>query len=81
MWKSRTNSLRRPLLPLVLGLSLLSSCAGNIASNACPPLREYSEAFDLKLADEMELLPDDSALVIYAIDHNKLRDEIEACRE
>ncbi len=80
MQKSRTNSLRRLLTPLVLSVSLLSGCAGT-ASSSCPPLVEYSDSFNVALIDAMEALPEDSVFITAIGDYRTLRRQVEVCRD
>jgi hypothetical protein len=62
------------LLPVLL---LLSACA---TGPVCPPVVEYSYEFQQRLADEIEPLEDDSAVLQALLDYQTLRDVAQACR-
>jgi hypothetical protein len=57
---------------------LLSSC-GQVVSNACPPLINYSASFQAKAADQLDRLPEGSPVVVLVTDYGKQRDAIRAC--
>jgi hypothetical protein len=59
--------------------SLLVSCAP-VAATSCPPLVEYDRSFMGRLADEVEALPEGSALMRAVLDYRRLRDVVRACR-
>ena len=58
---------------------LLGACTGPVVS-VCPPLHEYDEAFEQRLAFELELLPNKSAIAEFVIDGYALRAQIRLCR-
>jgi hypothetical protein len=48
----------------------------------CPQVREYSEDFNFKLANEIEALPEGSTLIPKVIaDYAELRDLLRYCKE
>ena len=57
---------RRRLIGLATVTSLLSGCAtvGSDGSGpgACPPVVEYSREFQVRAAEELDLLPEGSAI-------------------
>lgn len=66
------------MLPAIALLSLLG-CAQ--APSDCPPIVEYSPAFQAQLADEVQQQPEGAATVRALLDYAALRDEIRACRK
>lgn len=75
---------RRRLVVLVIGASWLTGCAtaGFEADGlaACPPVVEYSRDFQARAAEELELLPNGSAVVEMVGDYAVLRDQVQNCR-
>ena len=74
------------LIALLIGASLLSGCASTVYKTKleiyCPPLKQYSQDFNNKLADEVESLPSSSINITEALsDYVALRDEIRACQK
>lgn len=60
-------------------LSLLTSCAlGNYS--ACPSLVSYDRAFQARLAQELEALPEGAALTEAMNDYSVLRQQVRVCR-
>lgn len=55
----------------------LSGCMSTQINTGCPPLVQYSAETQRKAADEIEKLPDDSAVARMISDYKKTRD---ACR-
>lgn len=55
----------------------LSGCMSTQINTGCPPLIQYSAETQRKAADELEKLPDDSAIARMIGDYKKTRD---ACR-
>lgn len=65
-------------------MTLLTACATTVYETEvevyCPPIKSYSEAFNNRLADEIEDLPTDSHAIEEAIsNYIVLRDKIRAC--
>lgn len=58
---------------------LLVGCETVVVKTVCPPLTQYDRAFNLRLADEIDAMPADSAAVQALIDYKKLRDIVRAC--
>lgn len=75
---------RRQLADLAIATSLLTGCAkagfevGGLA--ACPPVVEYSREFQARAAEELEMLPDGSAVVEMMEDYAVIRDQARACK-
>ena len=46
---------------------------------ACPPVVQYSKEFQTRAAEEMALLPENSAAVEMLSDYAVLRDQMRAC--
>jgi len=73
------------MLLLIVSLSL-SGCAQTVYRTQleiyCPQLKQYSEAFNNNLADEIESLPPDNRAIEEAIgNYVYLRDRIRRCHE
>ena len=67
-------------------MSLLTGCVSTVYKTElevyCPPIKQYSEAFNNRLADEIENLPQDSEAIEEAIsNYIVLRDKLRACEE
>lgn len=73
----------RRLAVLVIAASWLSACATGgsepRAGSACPPVVEYGEEFRLRAADELELLPEGSAVVEMLSDYAVMREQAREC--
>lgn len=80
MKSERSNCVRLLIVP-VIGLSLLAGCA-TVASSpigSCPPVAEYPQETLNRAADELELLPDGSAIETLLSGYNVLREQVRAC--
>jgi hypothetical protein len=67
-------------------MTLLTACASTVYKTEvevyCPSIKIYSEAFNNRLADEIEDLPTDSQAIGEAIsNYIVLRDKIRACEK
>ncbi len=60
---------------------LVMAIAGCVTRHVpvCPALRDYSPAFQARLADELQEVDEGSALVQAMIDYARLRARIRAC--
>ena len=74
--RSHFLGLAAALLSFSLGLT---ACSETIVAS-CPPVPQYSQAFQSRLAAEITALPSDSALGEAIIDYKRLRDQLRACR-
>lgn len=74
---------RRRLAVLVIGASWLTGCVKadfeTRSMAACPPVVEYSGEFQSRAAEELEILPDGSAVVEMMADYAVMRDQARAC--
>lgn len=52
---------------------------GSDAKAPCPPVVEYTPADQLRVADEVEALPDGAVIVRMLSDYAVLRDQARAC--
>ena len=71
---------------LLIALVSLSGCAETVYRTQleiyCPSIKQYSEDFNNKLADELESLPSDSRAIEEAMrNYIYLRDRIRRCEE
>ena len=68
----------------MIGASWLTGCAtadfeaGGVA--ACPPVVEYSREFQARAAEELEMLPDGSAIAEMLNDYAVMREQARLCR-
>ncbi|WP_026784116.1 MULTISPECIES: hypothetical protein [Hyphomicrobiales] len=74
---------KRRLAVLAIATSLLSGCA-TVGSDGgglgtCPPVVEYTGQIQARAADELDLLPDGSAIVEMLADYSVMRDQARAC--
>ena len=75
----------KKMLLLIVSLSL-TGCAETVYRTQleiyCPSIKQYSEDFNNKLADELESLPSDSRAIEEAMgNYIYLRDRIRRCEE
>lgn len=75
------SRLRRVGLVLVTiwlsGCAAVSSDGGSLG--ACPPVVEYSREFQARAAEELALLPEDSAIMGMISDYAVMREQTRAC--
>lgn len=71
------------LAALAIAASLLSGCATGVSDPrvvpVCPPVVEYSREFQARAADELDLLPEKSAITEMLSDYAVMRDQARAC--
>ncbi|MFN4231283.1 hypothetical protein [Parvibaculum sp.] len=72
------------LAALAIVASLLTACE-TVASKprvttVCPPVVEYSREFQARAADELDLLPQSSAIAEMLSDYAVMREQVRACR-
>ena len=67
---------------LVLATLWLAACArgGSDTGPVCPPVPEYSAAFQARATEEVEALPEGAALVVMMQDYAVMREQARACR-
>ncbi len=79
---SNARCWRRQLAALAIATSLLTGCA-TVGSNgelgACPPVIEYNREVQARAADELNSLPDGSAIAEMLSDHAVMRDQTRVC--
>ena len=72
------------LTALAIATSSLSGCAvvGSEPrlATVCPPVVEYSREFQARAADELNLLPEASAIAEMIADYSVMLDQARACR-
>lgn len=61
------------------GMVLLSGCVAAV-SDACPTIFDYSQEVQDQVADELQALPEGSALSVMIGHYGVVRNEIRACR-
>ena len=66
---------------LVIATLLLAACArvGSEPGPVCPPVPEYSAAFQARAALEVEALPEGAALLVMMQDYAVMREQARAC--
>jgi hypothetical protein len=71
------------LAVLAIATISLTACATGTSEprfvTVCPPVVEYSRAFQARAADELDLLPDGSAIAEMLADYSVMRDQARAC--
>ena len=72
--------------PLLAGLLVPTSCLAACATGSselplavCPPVVEYSPEFQARAADELALLPEQSAIVEMLSDYAVMREQARMC--
>ena len=80
---SNAGCWRRQLAALAIATSLLSGCATDGSepgiATACPPVVEYTRELQARAADELDLLPEGSAIAEKLADYSVMRDQARAC--
>ena|GEM_PF-5144930 len=77
------TSLKRLFAPLGgLALSLTACATDRTSLNTCPPITEYSAAFMINAADELDaaIAAGATAIPIMLEDYKRERDMLRACR-
>lgn len=82
---SNASCSMRQLAVLVIAAISLTACA-TVASDSrvatvCPPVVEYSREFQARAADELDLLPERSAIAEMLADYSVMREQARACSE
>jgi hypothetical protein len=76
---------RRRRVALALATIWVSSCAkvgsDGGAFRACPPVVAYSREFQSRVAEELVLLPEGSAVVEMLSDYAVMREQVRGCNE
>ena len=74
---------RPRLVGLMVATSWLAGCetAGSERAAICPPVVEYSPEFQALAADELVLLPEESAAAEMLADYAVMRDQARSCAE
>lgn len=67
-------------MPLVGMMLLLTGCATPSGDCSFLPLREYDNAFQEKLANELEKAGDKTAFFLFVEGEIELRDAVRACK-
>lgn len=80
---SNAGRWRRRLAVLAIATSLLSGCA-TVGSDggslgACPPVVEYSREFQARAAEELDLLPEGSAIAEMMSDYAVMPEQARVC--
>ncbi len=80
--KSSAECSKPRLAVLAIVASLLSACA-TVSSErvvgVCPPVVEYDTGFQARAAEEVQALPDGSAIVEMLSDYAVMREQAGAC--
>lgn len=76
-WKPR-------LAVLAIVTTSLTGCATGSSepriATVCPPVVEYTREFQARAADELNLLPEGSAIAEMLADYSVMRDQARSCR-
>lgn len=80
---SNAGCWKRRLAALAIATSLLSGCATDGSepgiATACPPVVEYTRELQARAADELDLLPEGSAIAEMLSDYAVMRDQAHGC--
>lgn len=76
--------MKRALVLLTLSLTCLTACAAGPSSrpdlvSLCPEPVAYGRGFQMQLADELERIPNSTAIWRAMLDYGQLRDVLRAC--
>lgn len=81
---SNAGCWKRQLAALAIASSLLSGCATGASDSdgigTCPPIVEYSPEFQARAAEELALLPEDSAIAEMLSDYAVMREQARVSR-
>ena len=80
--KSSAECSRPRLAALMIVTSLLSACAtvnSERATGVCPPVVEYDDGFQARAAEEVQALPEGSAVIEMLSDYAVMREQARAC--
>jgi len=75
-------SMRRLAALAIAAISLTGCATGGSeprVTTVCPPVVEYSREFQARAADELDLLPEGSAIAKMLADYSVMRDQARAC--
>ena len=75
-------SMRRLAALAIAAISLIGCATGGSEprmATVCPPVVEYSSEFQARAADELDLLPDGSAIAEMLSDYSVMRDQVRTC--
>ena len=74
------NNFKPRSIVLAIATVLLSGCAAAVSDGSvCPPVPDYTPAFQARMADELDLLPNGGAIEQALIDYAVMRDQARAC--
>ena len=76
-------SMRRLAALAIVTISLTGCATGGSKpriATVCPPVVEYSRAVQARTADELDLLPEGSAIAEILADYSVMRDQARSCR-
>jgi len=81
---SNVGCWKRQLGVLAIATISVTGCA-TVASDprvatVCPPVVEYSREFQARAADELDLLPEGSAIAEMLADYSVMRDQARVCQ-
>ena len=80
---SNARCWKRRLTALAIVTSLLSGCATVRSENGrlatCPPVVDYGREFQTRAAEELALLPQNSATAVMLSDYAVMREQARAC--
>ena len=81
--QSNAGCCRQRLAVLVIGASWLTGCAtagfesGGVG--ACPPVVEYSRELQVRVAEELAMLPEGSVIADMLADYAVMREQARTC--
>jgi len=80
---SNAGCWKRQLAVLAIATSLLSGCAtvssDGVMLGACPPVVEYGREFQARVAEELILLPEGTAIAQMLSDYTVMREQARVC--
>lgn len=75
---------KQQLAALAIAMSSLGGCgtvgSEELVSLSCPPVVEYSRELQARAAEELQLLPERSAVAEMIADYSVMRDQARTCR-
>ena len=80
--KFNVGCLRRPLVGPAIVMSLLSACATESSEpvvGTCPPVVVYYARFQASVAEEVQTLPNASAVLEMLRDYSGMREQARGC--
>lgn len=75
----RLSGIRGTGLRVDVGLAPFQGVTSSTIATACPPVVEYTRELQARAADELDLLPEGSAIAEMLADYSVMRTQVRSC--